>query len=250
MSWTKKKEYHDALAPEEMKKLIGGNLSFAAAEAYKVLRTNLEFTLPRTKKCRIIGITSALRGEGKSTTALNIAYTMAQTGDRVLLIEADMRLPTLANRLRVKQKPGLSNLLVGQCEGKDVLQKSGLISTLWVMTAGDIPPNPAELLGSEPMALTLQAMTEFFDVIIVDQPPVNAVTDSLVLSKMMDGILLLVQQGYCDRAALNEAVRQLQFVDARILGFVMTGADTHRKKYKHYSNYYYGGAKHHSREKA
>lgn len=227
----------DMLTPEETRKTIGTNLSFAAAEAYKLLRTNLEFSLPAADGCQIIGVTSALRGEGKSTTSINIAYTMAQTGKRVLLVEADLRLSTIARRLRIHVKPGLTNLMVGQCSGNDVLQKSGLNPNLWVITAGDTPPNPAELLGSNPMAVTLKTMAKIFDIIIVDLPPVTAVSDALIVSKLLDGMIIVVRQNYCDRAAVDEVVRQLRFADAKILGFVMTGADTQKKSYQHYGDY-------------
>lgn len=227
----------DILTPEETRKTLGSNLNFAAAEAYKLLRTNLDFSLPGEKKSKVIGVTSALRGEGKSTTAVNIAYTMAQSGGKVLLIEADLRLPTLAKRVRAKSKPGLSNLLVGQCSGNDTLQRSELIQNLWVITAGDIPPNPAELLGSSNMAATVKALADVFDVIILDLPPVTAVSDALIISKLVDGMLIVVRQDYCDRGSADEVVRQLRFVDAKILGFVMTGADTQKKNYKRYSTY-------------
>ncbi|MGM9661007.1 MAG: CpsD/CapB family tyrosine-protein kinase [Faecousia sp.] len=225
------------LTPEETKKTIGANLNFAAAEAYKLLRTNLAFSLPVKDGCQIIGVTSALRGEGKSTTAINIAYTIAQTQKNVLLIEADLRLSTIAKRLQLRPRPGLTNFMIGQYRGNDVLQKSGLHPNLWVITAGDTPPNPAELLGSKPMEVTLKAMSELFDVIIVDLPPVTAVTDALVVSKHLDGMLVVVRQDYCDRAAVDETVRQLRFADTKILGFVMTGADTHKKTYKRYGSY-------------
>lgn len=234
----KKNKYQNTLTPEETSKTVGNNLSFAAAEAYKLLRTNLDFSLPAEKNCKIIGVTSSLKGEGKSTTSINIAYTMAQSGGKVLLMEADLRLPTLAKRLRVKSKPGISNLLVGKCCGNDILQRSGLLSNLWVTTAGDIPPNPAELLGSEQMKQTLKVMSEVFDVIIVDLPPVTAVSDALIISKMVDGIVLVVRQDYCDKAALDDVVRQLRFVDGKVLGFVMTGADTQKKGYKRYGKTY------------
>lgn len=227
----------DILTPEETRKTLGSNLNFAAAEAYKLLRTNLDFSLPGEKKCKVIGVTSALRGEGKSTTAVNIAYTMAQSGGKVLLIEADLRLPTLAKRVRAKSKPGLSNLLVGQCSGNDTLQRSELIQNLWVITAGDIPPNPAELLGSSNMAATVKALADVFDVIILDLPPLTAVSDALIISKLVDGMLIVVRQDYCDRGSADEVVRQLRFVDAKILGFVMTGADTQKKNYKRYGTY-------------
>lgn len=233
----RKNKNRDILTPEETRKTIGSNLTFAAAEAYKLLRTNLDFSLPAEKKCKVIGVTSALRGEGKSTTAVNIAYTMAQSGGKVLLIEADLRLPTLSKRLHIKSRPGLSNLLVGQCTGNDILQKSNLISNLWVTTAGDIPPNPAELLGSQYMTATIEAMADVFDVIIIDLPPVTAVSDALIVSKLVDGMIVIVRQDYCDRGAVDEVVRQLRFVDAKILGFVMTGANTQKKGYKHYGSY-------------
>lgn len=225
------------LSIEETRKTLGSNLNFAAAEAYKLLRTNLEFSLPAGSGCKVIGVTSALRGEGKSTTSMNMAYTIAQTGKRVLLIEADLRLPTVAKRLKIHSKPGLTNLLVGQCSGNDVLQKSGLNPNLWVVTAGDIPPNPAELLGSEPMGVTIKAMAGVFDVIVVDLPPVTAVTDAAIVSKLLDGMIIVVRQNYCDRASVDAVVRQLRFVDAKILGFVMTGADTSKKAYKRYGDY-------------
>lgn len=226
------------MTPEESRKMLGENLSFGAAEAYKLLRTNLEFSIPDESKCKVIGVTSSMKGEGKSTTSVNIAYTMAQAGNKVLLIEADLRLPTMAKRLHVQAKPGLSNLLVGLCSGNDVLQHSGLISNLWVIAAGDIPPNPAELLGSEPMAVTIKAMREYFDIIIVDLPPVTAVSDAVIVSKLVDGIAIVVRQNYCDRGALDEAVRQLRFVGSRILGFIMTGSDIQKKNYKRYGKSY------------
>lgn len=233
-----RKKSRDQLTPEESRRTLGENLSFGAAEAYKLLRTNLEFSTPDESGCRVIGVTSSMKGEGKSTTAINIAYTMAQAGNKVLLLEADMRLPTLARRLRVRPKPGLSNLLVGKCSGNDVLQKSGLISNLWVTTAGDIPPNPAELLGSEPMAVTIKTMTDFFDVIIIDLPPVTAVSDAAIVSKLVNGMIIVVRQDYCDRGSLDETVRQLRFVDSKILGFVMTGSDLQKKNYKRYGKSY------------
>jgi len=233
----KKNNNRDMLTPEESRKTLGDNLSFAAAEAYKLLRTNLDFSIPAKDKCKIIGVTSAMKGEGKSTTAVNIAYTMAQSYEKVLLIEADLRLPTLAKRVRVQPRPGLSNLLIGQCNGNDILQKSGLINNLWVVTAGSIPPNPAELLGSEQMAVTIKTMSDFFDVIIIDLPPLTAVSDALIVSKLTDGMVIVVRQEYCDRGSVDEAVRQLRFANAKILGFVMTGADTQKKGYKRYKSY-------------
>lgn len=234
----------DLMTPAEARKTLGDNLSFAGAEAYKLLRTNLNFTLPDETGCKVIGVTSALKGEGKSTTAVNIAYTMAQEGGKVLLIEGDLRLPTLSKRIHANATPGLSNFLVGQCRSNDVLQKSELKPNLWVITAGDLPPNPAELLSSKNMATTLNALKEIFDIIILDLPPLSAVSDALVVSKLAHGMIVVVRQGYCDRRAIDEAMNQLRFANANILGFVMTGSDVLTKNYKRYGknhgyyNYY------------
>lgn len=224
----------------ELWKTVGPNLNFAAAEAYKRLRTNLEFSQPNGSGCQIVGITSSVSGEGKSTTAINIAYTMAQTDKRVLLLECDLRIPTLAQRLRISAKPGVSNLLAGQCNGQKIIQKSGLHPRLWVATAGDIPPNPTELLGSEQMAATLKAMSEIFDVIIVDLPPVTVVSDAAIVSKYTSGMVLVVRQDYCDRDALNETLRQLRLAGSKILGFVLTDSDMQKKEYKRYGKSYGG----------
>lgn len=234
----KRMKNRDMMTPRESARFLGNNLSFAAAESYKLLRTNLNFTIPNGKGCKVIGITSALKGEGKSTTAVNIAYTMAQAGGKVLLVECDLRLPTLSKRLSVNAEPGVSNLLVGQCSINEALQNSGIKSNLWVITAGEIPPNPAELLGSANMEKTIKTLSDNFDVIILDLPPLSIVSDALIASKYINGMIVVVRQGYCDRGSVDDAVRQLRFADAKILGFVMTGADTHSKSYKRYGKYY------------
>lgn len=236
MNKKQKPKDFSALTPQETAKTIGAKLNFCGAEAYKLLRTNLSFSLPDESGCKVIGVTSSLRGEGKSTTSINLGYTMAQAGKQVLLIEADMRIPSLSKYMRVKLKPGLSNLLAGQCSGADVLQCSGLMKDLWVLNAGDIPPNPAEMLGSRQMAEAIEAMKTCFDVILVDLPPVTAVSDALIVSKLTHGMVVVVRQGYCDRKSLDETVRKLRFTESKILGFVMTGSEIQKKGY--YKKYY------------
>lgn len=215
----------------EERAAIGDQLSFSAAEAYKLLRTNLMFSLPSEQKCRIVGITSSVRGEGKSTTSINLAYTLAETGKKVLLMEMDMRLPTVAGRLHIAKKPGLSNLLVGMNSGGEVIQRSGLKPNLYVMTAGDIPPNPSELLASRQMRAAVAALAKSFDFILFDLPPVNAVSDALIVSKLVDGMLMVVRRDYNDQYSLNEALRQLEFAEAKVLGFVMTQGEDPENKY-------------------
>ena len=230
------------MTPEESRKFIGSKLNFAAAEAYKLLRTNLNFSAPDKNGCRIIGVTSSLQSEGKSMTSINTAYTLAQSGQKVLLLEADLRLPTIGKRLRLASRPGLSNCLAGQVSVEDTLQKSDIIDGLTVMTAGDVPPNPAELLESDRMKTLLDHLATKFDTIMIDLPPVGVVSDAVVLSKLVSGYILVVRQKVCDKATLDEVVRQLEFVNAKILGFVMTDADYEKKSYKHYGRYHYSKA--------
>lgn len=226
-----------ALSADECIQYIGENLNFASAEAYKLLRTNLSFSLPvDTGKCRVIGVTSSIAGEAKSTTAINLAYTLAQNNQKVLFLEADMRLPVAAKWLHLKQTPGLSNLLAGQCNGNEVIQKSGLISEFRVCTAGSIPPNPSELLGSDRMKTTVDVFKDYFDVIIIDLPPVNVVTDALLLNEVVDGMIHVVREGYCNKTALAEAVSQQRFAGTKVLGFVLTDANIQEKGY--YKKYY------------
>ncbi len=218
-------------------KVLGDGLNFDAAEAYRLLRTNLNFSLPDTVGCKIIGLTSTLRGEGKSTTSVNLSYTMAQTGQKVLLIECDLRLPTAAKRLDLKSRPGMSNLLTGQCTMAEAIQSTKLNPNMSIITSGDIPPNPAELLNSAQMVSTLQSLAERFDVIIVDLPPISAVSDALIVSRLLGGMVVVVREGVCSRSELANTIRTLKFSECKLLGFVMTGAGQRDRKYGYYKKY-------------
>ena len=222
--------------------LLCDELSFAAAESYKLLRTNLQFALPE-KECRIIGVTSSIRGEGKSTTSVNLAYTLAQTGKRVLLIDGDMRLPTIAQKLEMSGTPGLSNLLAGLSAERNCLRKSSYFDNWYILPAGDIPPNPSELLGSERMHALLDRYKDVFDYILLDLPPVNIVVDALVITKWTDGVIVVVRENYTDRRALDACMYQVEKLGAKMLGFVMTDADVGGSSYKTYGKYgkRYGG---------
>ena len=221
---------------EQQKAMLCDGLSFGAAEAYKLLRTNLLFAMP-DKPCRIIGITSSVRGEGKSTTSVNLSYTFAQSGKRVLLIDADLRLPSIASKLNIPSKPGLSNLLAGLNNEKSCLMISEYFDNWYILPAGDIPPNPSELLGSERMHALLERYTKFFDYIIIDLPPIDLVADALVISPWTDGLVLAVRQNYAERKALNSCMYQVKKVGAKFLGFVMTDAPVTESSYRRYGKY-------------
>ncbi len=228
--------------PSSEKNHFGKELSFAASEAFKLLRTNLMFFAPEGNG-RVIGITSSTVSEGKSTTSINLAYALAESGKKVVLIECDMRRPTIARRLRFDGTPGLSNLIVGRAAPSDVLRTSTIHENLSVIPAGDIPPNPSELLGSERMRMTIESLAADYEFVLIDLPPVTVVSDALVAANLLDGILVVVRQGVCTRHALHETMRQLQVVSDKILGFVYTCADDEKKGY-YRKKYYKRGYSH------
>ena len=238
-----KAKFSKEMEKKEETVLFGKDLTFAASEAYRLMRTSLIFSLPgNERKCKVVGITSANAGEGKSTTALNLSYMLAEAHHQTLLIEADMRLPTISKRLGINLSPGLSNVLVG-LGGKNAVQASGIEERLRVIAAGDIPPNPSELLGSVNMKKLIEALSSTVDFIVIDLPPINEVADALIVSQYVDGIVMVVRQNYASRRGLSDAMRQLEHVNAKVLGFVMSASMTGLKggykkyKYKKYGRY-------------
>ena len=241
---SKKKRKKAAKTQNQSEALIGSNVSFVATEAYKRLRTKLQFSFADDSASRVIGLSSALSGEGKSLTAVNLAYTMAQLNKRVIILDCDMRRPTLAEKMSLNKKPGLSEYLTGQHELKDVIQRYGNENeevTFHVISAGENPPNPVEMLSSLRMERLLAGLREVYDYIILDLPPVTEVTDAMAIAPKADGMLLVVRQNYCDRIVLSETVQQFEFINAKILGVVFNCTSEHAGKYygKGYYKHYY-----------
>lgn len=235
-------------AQQKRASLMGKNISFAAAEAYKLLRTKLQFSFADENSCRVIGLSSSLSGEGKSLTSINLAYTLSQLNKKVILIDCDMRRPTLAEKLGILKAPGLSSVLTGQSNLDELLQMCNLKGeerAFHVITAGQNPPNPVELLSSARMEAVLATLRKYYDYVILDLPPVGVVTDAMAVAKKTDGMLLVVRQNYCNRIALAEAIRQFAFIDSKILGVVVnctveSGRGYGKSYYKRYYKYYGG----------
>lgn len=232
--------------------MFGPNMNFSTTEAYKLLRTNLMFSFSEDGKGHVIGVTSAIQAEGKSSTACNTAYTLSEAGYRVLLLEADLRRPSISNKLEIERVPGLSNILVSKMGYREALQQCALAPDLDILASGDIPPNPSELLTSARMEALMEELRGAYDYIIMDLPPITAVSDALAISKLMDGVVMVVRDSVSDQQMLSEAMRQLEMVNARVLGFVYRDADgpdkkysrRYRKKYyKYYHKYYNDYAK-------
>ncbi len=213
--------------------VLGENSPFAVTEAYKALRTNVLFSLPDGgTKC--IGVTSATKGEGKSSTALNLAISLAQIGKRVLLIDCDMRLPSIAAKLGIPGVPGLSNILVQDQNIDAALRRVDEVG-ITVLPSGTIPPDPTYLLESNRMATLLGILKKYYEYIIVDLPPVNSVTDAAILAKQLDGMLVVVRHGVAEYREVNNMLSQLRMANARILGMVYNDAPvTGKSYYKHY----------------
>ena len=189
--------------------------------------------------CKKLCVTSGLPSEGKSITALNVAISFAEAGLRVLLIDADLRRPTLARLLIENGDPGLSNILAGMCSEEEAIHKEQY-PNLDMIFSGVIPPNPSELLSSPRMEKLLESLSEKYDYIFIDTPPVNVVTDACVISALLDGVVFVVRQNRSERDGVSKAVNQLNIAGAKILGFVLNGVVANSgRKYSGYDRYGY-----------
>lgn len=225
--------------------LVGNDISFQAMEAYKLLRTKLQFSFADEKDCHIIGVCSALSGEGKSVSAINLAYTISQMNKRVLLIDCDMRRPTVSRKLHINKGNGLSDFLSAQIQEGGLIQMCGIKGNedaFHVISSGRTPPNPVELLSSVRMKKLLALLREKYAYIILDLPPVGEVSDALAVADQTDGMILVVRQNMCDRNKLADAVRQLEFLNTKILGLVFNCTEEKRGLYAYKNSSVYGDA--------
>ena len=202
----------------------------AAAEAIRRLRTNLQFTDVGDRPHSIV-VTSSVPGEGKSTTSLNLAVAMADAGSRVILVDADLRRPSVASSLGLEGAVGLTTVLIGRAEVADVVQRWEN-TTLDVLPSGRIPPNPSELLGSTAMERLLVELTARYDVVLLDSPPLLPVTDAAVLSNLAGGTLLIAGANQVHRPQLREAIQSLVNAGAHVHGLVLNRIA--RKEAGHY----------------
>lgn len=237
-----KKKHHNPARIKE--KVIGEDTNFAVVESYKTIRTNLIFATQNTG-CKRVIITSSVPNEGKSITCCNLGITMGQTNSRVLIIDCDLRKPTSHKLFKLRGIPGLSELLAGMNGFTDCIQSSGY-KNLDILCAGTVPPNPAELLGSETMDKVLEILSTKYDYILLDTPPVNVVADAMVLSPKVDGVVLVVREGVTTHPEVKHSLGSLEFGKAKILGIILNGVES-GSRYG-YSKYGYGGRKRHYKE--
>jgi capsular exopolysaccharide synthesis family protein len=195
------------------------------AEAYRTLRTNIAFTQSETP-AKVLVVTSALPGEGKSTSSCNLAISLAQQGLRVLLVDGDLRRGALNKAFGVPAEPGLSNLLLGRAPLAEVVRQIEVEGvTLQFIPTGTLPPNPAELLASSRATILLDELRPAFDAVVIDSAPLNIVTDAAIIGSRADGVLLVARSAVTERTAYRHAVEQLDAVRARVLGCVLNDVD-------------------------
>jgi len=217
--------------------IVKDNPKSPISESYRTLRTNIQFSSFDDNMSTIL-ITSSTPSEGKSTVSSNLALAMAETNKKVLLIDCDLRRPSVHKKFGLSNEKGLSNLLIGQHSFNEIAQE--VTENLSVLTSGTIPPNPSEMLSSKKMELFLSEAKKNFDFIILDTPPVVSVTDAQALSTVADGVLLVVASGQAQIPEVHKAIELLQYVKANIIGIVANKVKSVRRGYKYYQYYYYG----------
>ena len=209
-----------------------------AAEAYRSLRMNLTFMSTEDKPIRTLLFSSPGPSEGKSTSSINYAVMLAQQGERVLLVDADIRRPALHRAMDVLREPGLTNLLVGDADVREALRPS-VLPNVDLLPSGPFPPNPSELLNSKKMKQLLREFEGTYDQIILDSPPILAVTDSAMLGTHTDGMVLVLRSGHTEQRAAERAVDQVRRVGVRILGAVLNEVASATEEESYYMQYYY-----------
>jgi capsular exopolysaccharide synthesis family protein len=217
------------------------------SEAYRTLRTNIQFS-SLDEKIKTIVITSSGPGEGKTTTASNLAVSFAGGGHKTILIDCDQRKPSVHKLFNLSNQTGLSNLLIGETSYDEAIHKTE-VDDLFVLTSGTRPPNPSELLASTKMQRLITSLKEKFDYIILDTPPIIMVTDAQILSKYADGCLLVVGFGEADKNAGVKAKELLEKVNAKVLGVVLNKIDTSKNGYYEYYYHYYYSSEHKKQSK-
>lgn len=223
----------------ETDRIISTGTDFNTVETYKAIRTNIMFSLPKKEYGKVICVTSSAPGEGKTTTCINLAITFAQTGAKVALMDCDLRKARVHRYLEIKRGAGVSNILCGFSEINDTLLKN-VRNNLDVLTAGEIPLNPAELLQTKEFDNLVDMLKKDYDYIFIDTPPVTVVTDAVIISKLCDGIVIVVRADHTTFDMLDETAETLEKSSKQILGVIVLGGESKAKRYGYYKKGKYG----------
>lgn len=232
----KKKRFNE----KDLGKVLQADTPFAIKEAYNSIRTNLMFT-SRGQECPVFVVTSAQPNDGKSINCVNLAISFAQAGKKVVLIDADMRNPTVNRYMKQKSAGGLSEYLAGM--DKTIQVKKTSVENLDMITGGAVPPNPAELLAGERFPMLLDVLKQHYECIFIDTPPVEVVTDASILVPYVTGYIFIVQSESSDLLVVQHAVAMMEQLGAPIAGFILNKVSPKKqgyyKKYSRYNGYYY-----------
>ncbi len=220
-------------------RVLNDKSSFDTVETYKAIRTNIMFSMPKTEKGKVIVITSAAPGEGKTTTSINLAITFAQMGAKVLLVDCDLRKSRVHRYLELDRKNGISNVLCGFSVLDKAIQKN-VRENLDVLPAGEIPPNPAELLVADVFGNVISELEEKYDYIFIDTPPITVVTDAAIVMKHSMGVIPVVRHNVTTFDMLDDAMENIKNTGVNVLGVIMLGMDEKNKKYGYYKTKKYG----------
>ena len=223
---------------EGLNLIAHNDLKNPATEAYRVIRTSIQFA-QAGKELKTLAVTSCMPNEGKSMTAANLAVVLTQAGKSVLLLDCDMRNPTVHKNFNLSNKVGLSSCISMGTALSDAVQKTS-IEGLYALTGGVIPPNPSELLGSEQMKNVLQRAKEQYDYVLIDTPPVMPVTDALIVSRFVDGMILVIASAEVKVEMARDVKNQLVNTGANILGVVLNKVRSEHHGYGYGYYYYYG----------
>ena len=223
---------------DAIKFILNDKSDFIRIETFKSIRTNVLFSMPKSDKGRIITVTSAAPGEGKTTTTINLAITFAQMGAKVLLIDCDLRKARVHRYLQIERIEGITNVLCGFTEFENAL-KHGVRENLDVLTCGEIPPNPAELLETEEFEKLLESVKEEYDYIFIDTPPITVVTDAAVIMKHANGTVVVVRENITSYDFLDSAMLDIKKTGVNILGVIALGQEEKAKKSRYYKSYKY-----------
>ena len=226
---------NNGFSKSDPKKILCQNSPFAVKEAYNAIRTNLLFT-QQGEKCPIFVVTSPTANNGKTINSINLAVSFAQMGKKTLLIDADMRNPTIHRMFSISVKNGLSEILAGLTDNISVSKTD--VENLSVLTAGKIPPNPAELLSSARMDNLLEFVKEHYDCVFIDTPPINLVTDSTIFAQKVTGYIVIVKTDTTNTHDVKTTVTNIEQIDGNILGFILNDVNSEKKKYYSYYRKY------------